>query len=124
MRIIQLAVLTAVLALLLPPGGFSDRASTMMRALEQDLTRLTGPHPPASAPGNATTSTFRDSDVNIRSGPGTTSDVVGVGRAGERVRVDGPVTGETVTCQDGHSTAEWLRIGDGRIAGFVSRCYL
>lgn len=124
MRIIALAVLIAVIALLRPPAEFSDRAATMMRDLGQDLTRLTGPHAPVSAPGKATTSAFRDSDVNVRAEPSTTSDVVGVGGVEERVQVDRPVTGETVTCQDGHSTAEWLHIGNGRITGFVSRCYL
>jgi hypothetical protein len=123
MRIIQLAVLVGVAALLLRVDGFADRASTAVRDLEQHLTQLAGPA--GSKPtGRATTSDFRDSDVNIRSAPSTASPVLGVGGVGDEVSIDRSLTGETVTCQDGHSTADWAHIRDGRIVGFVSRCYL
>lgn len=122
MRVIQLAVLVGVAALLLRVDGFADRASTAVRDLEQQVTRLTGPA--GSAPGRATTSAFRVSGVNIRSAPSIASQVLGVSGIGDEVRIDGSVTGATVTCEDGHSTAEWSRVTDGEVAGFVSRCYL
>lgn len=123
MRIIQLAVLVGVAALLLRVDGFADRASTAVRDLEQRLTQLA--KPAGSTPtGMATTNDFRDTDVNIRSEPTTASHVLGVGGIGDEVHIDRSLTGETVTCPDGHSTAEWSRIRDGQIVGFVSRCYL
>lgn len=123
MRIIQLAVLVGVAALLLRVNGFADRASTAVRDLEQHLTQLAKPTGNTST-GRATTSDFRDSDVNIRAAPSTASQVLGVGGAGDEVQIDRSLTGETVTCDDGHSTAEWLRIRDDQVVGFVSRCYL
>lgn len=121
MRIIRLAVFVGVVALLLRLGGLSDRAFTVLRDLGQQLTQLSRPTIPT---GNASTREFRDSSVNIRSAPTTSSDVLGVGRTGDKVHIDRSVTGERVTCQDGHSTTEWLRIGDRRVSGFVSHCYL
>lgn len=123
MRIIRLAILVGVAALLLRMDGFADRASTAVRDLEKHLTQLA--RPAANTPTErVTTSAFRESDVNIRSAPTTESRVLGVGGVGDEVRIDRSLSGETVTCQDGHSTGEWLHVSDGRLIGFVSRCYL
>jgi hypothetical protein len=121
MRIIRNAVLVIAAATFLPIGGFAQRASTVVLDVQHRLQQLTQAPADGSQPSD-----FHEHDVRIRAEANTASEVRGHGSPGDGVTVDRPFTGETVTCPDGRSTAEWLHITDHRTRadGYVSRCFL
>jgi hypothetical protein len=120
MRIIRNIVLVGIAAIFLPLGGFARHASTVVLDVQHRLEELT-----QSASGGHLND-FHEPDVRIRSAATTESEIRGFGSPGDGVTVDRPLTGETVTCPDGRSTAEWLHLTDQRTRtdGFVSRCFL
>jgi hypothetical protein len=120
MRIIRNTILAGVAVVALPLAGFTHHVSTFLTDAQHRLAKL------AEAATGEQPGDFRAPDVRIRWEPHTSSAVRGLGGAGDGATVDRVVTGETIACSDGRSTAEWFHITNRRthVDGYVSACYL
>ncbi len=110
-------IVAGTAALLLHLNGFTP--SAWIAGIAQNFLSST-------AKSFSAASEFTATGVRIRSGPARSTVVRGLGHSGDRAGIHHHVTGESVTCADGRTTADWFHVTDRRtsVTGYVSACFL
>lgn len=120
MRTIHRAVIAGFTTICLPMAGLSPLTSSVILAIANRL-QVSAEAQPLQAARD-----FAVPGVRIRSQPGTTAVVNGIGNPGDHVTVRRTVAGETVACPNGAPSTEWLHVTNLRtsVTGFVSACFV
>ncbi len=120
MHIIRNAILAGALTIFVPWTGLAPQLSGIAHEAKGRLADL------VQTVVRDANRDFRVEGVRIHSEPNSPSTVVGLGNPGDRAEVRERVSGEAVTCPDGTTTTEWVRVTDRgtQVSGYVAECYL
>ncbi|GAB3692730.1 hypothetical protein GCM10027597_49960 [Saccharopolyspora tripterygii] len=120
MRKLRNALLGMAVAAIVPITGLGTQIATIAVEIRDVLVQAA-----QAAPAQDTTD-FLAFGTRIRSEPGTSASVRGIGNPGDTATIHRRIEGEPIVCEDGRTVTQWLDVTNesSQISGFVSGCFL